>query len=184
MSIERVIISSVSTARLAGRQVILPGATTLAQLVVHVMTDPVAGLTEMARVTRPGGRVGANVWDYTGVGGPLTTFRRAVREIDPTEPGESQLAGVAEGQLAALFVEAGMPAPSATRLSVPVLHPTFEEWWEPFTLGVGPAGDYVARLDASRREDLRRACERLQPPAPFTVEAGAWTVWWRKPPPP
>ena len=46
----------------------------LAQLVVHFMTDPVAGLREMARVTRPGGRVAANVWDYEGRTGPLTTF--------------------------------------------------------------------------------------------------------------
>ena len=36
----------------------------LAQLVVHFMTDPVAGLREMARVTRPGGAVAACVWDF------------------------------------------------------------------------------------------------------------------------
>ena len=35
----------------------------LAQLVVHFMSDPVAGLTEMRRVTRPGGSVAACVWD-------------------------------------------------------------------------------------------------------------------------
>src|SRR3954454_10971515 len=35
----------------------------LAQLVVHFMTDPVAGLGEMVRVTRPGGAVVACVWD-------------------------------------------------------------------------------------------------------------------------
>ena len=33
----------------------------LAQLVVHFMTDPVAGLREMGRVTRPGGVVAACV---------------------------------------------------------------------------------------------------------------------------
>ena len=41
----------------------------LAQLVVHFMTDPVAGLTEMARVTRPEGVVAACVWDHAGDGG-------------------------------------------------------------------------------------------------------------------
>ena len=35
----------------------------LAQLVVHFMTDPIAGLAEMGRVTRPGGTVAACVWD-------------------------------------------------------------------------------------------------------------------------
>ena len=56
----------------------------LAQLVVHFMSDPVAGLREMARVTRPGGSVAACVWDHGGGGGPLTAFWRAARELDPT----------------------------------------------------------------------------------------------------
>ena len=46
----------------------------LAQLVVHFMSDPVAGLTEMGRVTRRGGVVAACVWDHAGVGGPLRHF--------------------------------------------------------------------------------------------------------------
>src|SRR6266545_5759294 len=36
----------------------------LAQLVVHFMADPLAGLAEMARVTREGGVVAACVWDH------------------------------------------------------------------------------------------------------------------------
>ena len=40
----------------------------LAQLVVHFMADPVRGLAEMARVTRPGGLVAACVWDHGGDG--------------------------------------------------------------------------------------------------------------------
>ena len=40
--------------------------TTLAQLVVHFMADPVRGLTEMRRVTRPGGILAACVWDHAG----------------------------------------------------------------------------------------------------------------------
>src|SRR5215467_7960108 len=51
---------------------------TLAQLVVHFMKDPVAGLREMARVTRSGGSVGACVWDHAGGRGPLTVFWQAV----------------------------------------------------------------------------------------------------------
>ena len=46
---------------------------TLAQLVVQFMTDPVAGLREMARVTRPGGVVAACVWDRGGGRSPLST---------------------------------------------------------------------------------------------------------------
>ena len=46
----------------------------LAQLVVHFMADPLAGLREMRRVTRPGGGVAACVWDHAGGRGPLGVF--------------------------------------------------------------------------------------------------------------
>ena len=72
----------------------------LAQLVVHFMADPVAGLREMGRVTRPGGMVAACVWDHAGGRGPLSAFWRAVRELDPGADDESNLAGVREGHLA------------------------------------------------------------------------------------
>src|SRR6201995_1427184 len=82
----------------------------LAQLVVHFMADPVAGLREMGRVTRPGGVVAACVWDHAGGRGPLSAFWRAVRELDPGADDESNLAGVREGHLAELFTRAGLVA--------------------------------------------------------------------------
>lgn len=153
----------------------------LAQLVVHFMTDPVAGLAEMARVTNPGGTVGANVWDHSGMLGPLSMFSRAVRETDPNAADEANLAGAKEGQLVAFFEAAGMINPSASVLSVSVVHPSFEQWWHPFTLGVGPSGAYVASLDSAARERLRAHCETLFPRGSFTVDASAWAVSWRKP---
>src|SRR6266511_2696536 len=66
----------------------------LAQLVVHFMADPVLGLTEMARVTRPDGVVAACVWDHAGGQGPLSLFWQAARELDPEVDDESMLAGV------------------------------------------------------------------------------------------
>ena len=59
----------------------------LAQLVVHFMRDPVAGLREMGRVTRPGGTVSACVWDHASGGGPLSLFWDAVHELDPLAGG-------------------------------------------------------------------------------------------------
>ena len=59
----------------------------LAQLVVHFMSDPVAGLTEMARVVRRDGVVAACVWDHAGERGPLSLFWQAARELDPGRRG-------------------------------------------------------------------------------------------------
>lgn len=149
---------------------------TLAQLVVHFMKSPVAGLREMARVTRHGGVVAACVWDHAGGRGPLTAFWRAVRELDPSADDESGLAGVREGHLAQLFTQAGLGVADDTKLTVQVRYATFEEWWEPFTLGVGPAGTYVASLTSEHREALRERCRQTLGPTPVEVSATAWAV--------
>jgi len=146
----------------------------LAQLVVHFMTDPVAGLVEMARVTRPGALVAACVWDHAGGGGPLSVFWRAVRELDRRAQDESGLAGAREGHLAELFSAAGLQQVRSSTLSVAVHFATFADWWEPFTLGVGPAGAYLAQLDPARLDLLRTRCAQLMPPEPFQVVASAW----------
>ena len=146
----------------------------LAQLVVHFMTDAVSGLAEMARVTRPGGLVAACVWDHAGGGGPLALFWRAVRDVDAEATDESGLAGAREGHLADLCHAAGLTQIRPTTLTVRVHFATFADWWEPFTLGVGPAGAYLAQLDEARRDLLRARCAELLPPAPFEVAASAW----------
>ena len=150
--------------------------TALAQLVVHFMADPVAGLREMGRVTRPGGVVAACVWDHAGGRGPLSAFWRAVRELDPGADDESNLAGVREGHLAELFAQAGLGAAQVTTLTVVVRQSGFESWWETFTLGVGPAGAYLTSLLADRRDELRERCRRQLPEGPFEVSATAWAA--------
>jgi hypothetical protein len=128
----------------------------------------------MARVTRPGGIVAACVWDHAGDRGPLSPFWQAVRHLDPTAPDESGLAGAREGHLLELFAAAGLPEPRGTTLTVTSSFSTFDEWWEPYTYGVGPAGSYVASLPATGRDELRRHCAELLGPAPFELRASAW----------
>ena len=147
----------------------------LAQLVVHFMRDPVAGLREMARVSRSGSIIAASVWDHGGGRGPLSPYWEAVRELEPDVPGEFDLAGATEGDLTGLFEQAGLRGTDEVALTVHITHETFDEWWEPYTLGVGPAGAYVVSLDEHRREELRTRCAtKLQ--APFTIEARAWSA--------
>lgn len=148
----------------------------LAQLVVHFMSDPAAGVAEMRRVTRQDGVVAACVWDHGGGHGPLSPLWEAARELDPTVQGESRLTGSHEGDLAEVFASVGLREVEETALSVRVEHPTFEEWWEPFTLGVGPAGSYIAGLDPDRRSELRERCRATLPDAPFVLSARAWTA--------
>jgi SAM-dependent methyltransferase len=148
----------------------------LAQLVVHFMSDPVTGLRQMRRVTRAGGTVAACVWDHAGGAGPLSLFWAAVRDLDPTGPDEAGLPGAREGHLAELFAAAGLADVTSGTLRVTVRFATFDEWWAPYTLGVGPAGMYVAGLDDVRRQRLRDRCAERLPDPPFEIGALAWTV--------
>ena len=134
----------------------------LAQLVVHFMADPVAGLApdatrDAARRRRRGMRLGSR------------RTVRAARAIlgggaraRPGGEGQSGLPGAREGDLERLFLEAGLGGVEEHLLTVEVEHPTFEEWWEPFTLGVGPAGSYVAGLTPESRDRLRERCRELR----------------------
>jgi SAM-dependent methyltransferase len=147
----------------------------LAQLVLHFVPDPVAGVKEMARVTKRGGGVAACVWDHIGQS-PFGPFWRAVHELDPNAEDEASHPGVREGHLVEIFTSAGLRDVRGTALLASVEHPTFDAWWSLFELGVGPPGGYVAGLDPARRAALRDRCRQLLPPAPFTITGRAWAA--------
>ncbi len=149
---------------------------TLAQLVVHFMSDPVAGVAEMRRVTVPGGRVSACVWDHAGGSGALSDFWRVVQRCDPHAVGEEALPGSWEGDLTRMFTDAGLQEVEETLLTVHLELATFEDWWEPFTLGVGPAGAYVRSLNQIERAGLVAALREEYGAGPMTIRASAWTA--------
>ncbi|HET7030179.1 MAG TPA: methyltransferase domain-containing protein [Candidatus Limnocylindrales bacterium] len=148
----------------------------LAQLVVHFMSDPPAGIQEMARVTRPGGTVAACVWDFGGGRGPLGPFWVAAREVDPDVNDESERAGALSGQLAALFRGAGLRDVEESDLAVQRSYSGFDDWWEPFTRGVGPAGGFLASLDPAGRSQLEARCRSRLPSGSFDMTAHAWAA--------
>ncbi len=148
----------------------------LAQLVVHFMSDPVAGFREMGRVTSPGGVVAACVWDHAGGGSPLSLFWSAAQDLDPAAPDEADLPGTRDGQLASYATEAGLHEITSSALTVRGRFASYDEWWEPYLFGVGPLGDYVATLDPDHLSALKERCRGLLPPAPFEQSAVAWCV--------
>jgi SAM-dependent methyltransferase len=148
----------------------------LAQLVVHFMTDPVSGISEMRRVTRPGGVVAACVWDHAGGMGPLGLFWNTARELDPDVVDESDLPGTREGHLRRLFIEAGLRDVTDTSLAADLEHPDFDAWWGPFVDGAGPAGAYVGSLSPDGQAQLRERLRDRLPSGPFVIPARAWAA--------
>lgn len=147
----------------------------LSALVIAFMTDPDRGVREMARVTRPGGTVALCMWDLTTGGMTmLQTFWNAVRDVDPTAAGEGRLPGARDGDIAERLERAGLGDVTAGALSAHADYKDFDDFWEPFTLAVGPAGHYLQSLTPDRRVAIREGCRRLLPEGSFRLQARAW----------
>ena len=152
-------------------------AATLAELVVHFMTDAAAGAREMVRVTRPGGVVAACVWDFAGGRAPQSLFFAALgSDRDGHRRRVPQGRAPARATSGALLRAAGCGAVEEGELTVEVPYAGFEEWWAPYTLGVSPAGAQLAALPDLERDAVRARCAELLPDGPFTVTATAWTA--------
>ena len=140
------------------------------------MTDPVGGVAEMARVTRPDGWVGATVWDLVGSRAPMWPLWEAVAELQPGHPGEREFPGGSREGLVAILEGAGLRGVEAREVAVTVTHPSFEEWWEPYLHGVGPAGDVVAALGPDGRARLEDVLRRRLGDGPFDLTAVAYAA--------
>jgi SAM-dependent methyltransferase len=143
-------------------------------LVVHFMADPVRGLGEMRRVTRASGWVGATVWDLAGSRAPMAPLWEAVAEVAPEHPDESDFQGGSRASLLRVMDGAGLREVEVVELAVTVTHPTFDEWWEPYLHGVGPAGEAIAALDGERRAAIAALLRRNLGDGPFDLTAVAW----------
>jgi SAM-dependent methyltransferase len=151
----------------------------LAQLVVNFMSDANAGIAEMRRVVHPGGIVAACTWDYSGGMTMLRTFWDAALSLDPETPDEARTMHYNDpDELQELWLRAGIEAVETDALVVEASYRDFDDYWDPFTRGVGPAGAYTSSLDPDRRAALREECRRRlgNPDAAFTLSATAWAV--------
>ena len=153
----------------------------LSQLVVNFMTDPVAGVREMRRVTRAGGTVAAAVWDYAGEMTLLRRFWDAAAALDPAaaELDEGRcMPYCTPDELAGLWSAAGLAEPRVVAAVVEAGYDDFEDLWQPLELGVGPAGAYVASLPAERRAALKAELRRRLGAGaePFRLSARAWVA--------
>ena len=149
----------------------------LAQLVVNFMSDADAGVGEMRRVIRPGGAVAACTWDYSGGMTMLRTFWDAALALDPAAPDEAGTMHFNDpSKLRELWLRVGLEAVETDALVVEASYRDFDDFWEPFTFAVGPAGSYLRQQDADRQQAIRDHCFALlgEPSGPFELEARAW----------
>ncbi len=152
-------------------------------LVLNFIPDQHKALSEMRRVSRPGGCVAFYVWDYPGAGVEfMRHFWNAAIEVDPeavkfTEG--TRFAYCNEDDLRTLAENAGLSNLKSRAIEVPSVFRSFDDYWLPFTLGVGPAPGYCANLPAAQREQIRAKLEADLPIAAdgsIELNLRAWAI--------
>ncbi len=155
-----------------------------AQLVLHFVTDPQVAVSEMARVVRPGGVLAAAVWDFTGGMQMLRAFWDAALSLDSAAPHEAhELRFGSPGELAELFSGGGLQDVAESTITVASRYDGFDELWEGFLRGIGPAGAYAAAQPLENQARLRTAlfAEVGRPEGGFSLDATARIVRARTP---
>lgn len=179
---------------LAGRAQLYQGSTSsiplgdasvdvvVSALVLNFVPDPRAALAEMARVTGREGTIAAYVWDYAGKMDLMRFFWEAAVELDP------QAAKMDEGvrfplcrpqALQALFAGAALTGLEVKSIDIPTPFASFDDYWQPFLGGQGPAPAYAMSLDAGARARLRERIRERIPAAgngAIALTARAWAI--------
>ncbi len=157
-------------------------------LAMNFVADPARALAEQIRVTRPGGLIAAAVWDYGEGMQMLRAFWNEAVAADPAAEArdERHMRLCRHTQLSALWLSQGMLAVGERPLSIQQPFASFDDYWNPFLGGQGPAGSYVAGLAADRRDVLRDRLRHLlvggTGGGPFVLTARAWAVKGYAPP--
>lgn len=155
---------------------------TVSGLVLNFVKDHDAMAREMARVTKPGGRVAAYVWDYAGGMQMIRYFWDAAVAVSP---GDAKLDQADRfpicrpEPLRALFEGAGLRSVQVRPIDVPTVFQDFDDYWTPFLGRQGSAPTYLASVSDETRERIRAHLKvRLAPAGGARIEltARAWAV--------
>jgi ubiquinone/menaquinone biosynthesis C-methylase UbiE len=152
-------------------------------LVLNFVPDRLRALSEMRRVARRGATIAFYVWDYPAGGIQfMRAFWTAAATLDPrasdlTE--DKRFPFCTQERLTELAREAGLASVESTSLEAPTVFTNFEDYWQPFTLGAGPAPGYCTSLDPEARQRLRKQLETMLPREPdgsIHLKVRAWGV--------
>jgi ubiquinone/menaquinone biosynthesis C-methylase UbiE len=120
-------------------------------LAINFIPDRPRALSEMRRVTRPGGIVAGYVWDFSPELSPSGPFRLGLRQAAVDVP---VLPGTADSRLEALaqlFERAGLVGLATHVIDVTVSFPDFEAFWLAQTPSYSPTTKMIAAMTSGER---------------------------------
>jgi SAM-dependent methyltransferase len=154
----------------------------VAGLVLNFVPDVGDAMAELRRVARPGGRVGAYVWDYAERMEPIRRFFDVALTVDAdaAEADESARFPICRpGPLGDAFRAAGLSDVTVREIEVPAEYADFDAYWTPFLSGVGAAPRYLVGLEADAQDAIRerlRATLPTQADGSIRLVARAWAA--------
>ena len=154
----------------------------LSLLVFNFIPDPRKALREVRRVTKPGGRISAAVWDYGDGMRMLRAFWDSAVSIDAKAEklDEKHMPLCRAGELSELWRQGGLENVHEQPLAITMKFESFADYWDAFLLGQGPAGVYVRSLTRDKVRALRGEVKsRVSPSAenmPIVLAARVWSV--------
>jgi SAM-dependent methyltransferase len=155
-------------------------------LVLNFLGDHARAVSELRRAVRPGGTVAVYVWDYAEGMELIRRFWDAAIAIDPAAGAldEGRRFPICEpGALAELFRDAGLHDVVTRSIVVPTVFSGFDDYWDPFLAGQGPAPAYAATLADGDRAALRERLRTSLPTGPdgsIALRARAFAVRGRR----
>lgn len=155
---------------------------TTSGLVLNFVHDPEAMIREMSRVTKPGGSVAVYVWDYADGMQMMRHFWDAVITVSPKDArlDEAERFPLCQpGPLQSLFERIPLKSVTVQALTIPTIFQNFDDYWNPFLGGAGPAPTYLAAVSDEVREQIRQhlqACLTSTRDSPIELTARAWAV--------
>ncbi|HZF81426.1 MAG TPA: class I SAM-dependent methyltransferase [Rubrivivax sp.] len=154
----------------------------IAALVLNFVPDTAVALSEMVRVTANGGTVAACVWDYAGCMEMIRTYWNAATDLGlvAAGPNQGERFPICEPEaLAAAFSAAGLQQVETAGIEIEMRFADFDDYWQPFLGGQGPAPAHAMSLDEPQRGQLRDLLQRrleTTTGSPLVLKARAWAA--------
>ncbi|HEX6870146.1 MAG TPA: class I SAM-dependent methyltransferase [Micromonosporaceae bacterium] len=149
-------------------------------LALNFVPEPERAVAEFTRVAAPGAVVAAFVWDYAEGMVMMRYFWDAATELDADAADEGPRFPLCHPDaLRAMWTEAGMTEIAVEGIEIPTVFSSFDDYWQPFLAGQGPAPGYLMSLPEGHQNALRDLIRDRLPIGPdgsIPLTARAWAV--------